>query len=199
MAIRKRSSCATQVSSVQSLKARQTAAAKVWIRNDRSAVDAGAGEQGVVDMPHVQMLLPQHGVLVATGATVVLLADVATIGKVGARRVLGHVEIAGGGEAQALLDDLLLVDGRQVGKEILRLLDALMHIAVDQSEVGPGFAGPTRRLHGPCSQHRHHNATPPGSETRVTDGSGTSVISSTIIADKGRRQSPLCGLSSQTV
>ena len=93
----------------------------------------------------------------------IVLGQIAVRIEVGARGVIGDIEVAGPREADALLDGLLPVDAGKIGQEFFWLLDGLMDIAINEREVRMRAAGPSRRLDrssANCHRHSRHSSLP---------------------------------------
>ncbi len=113
---------------------------EIRVGQDGGAVGARPRQEHFIDIPEIEVLLAQPFVGRAHLAAVVF-RQVATRVHVGACRVVGDIEIAGTGEANALLDGLLAVDAGEIGQQVFGLIDRLMHVAIDQAP-------------GPCARRR---------------------------------------------
>ena len=67
---------------------------------------------------------------------------------IGARAAEGRIGVAAAGQMQPLIEQVLLIKLGQVGQQLMRVMEVVVDVAIDQLDAVGGFAGPARRGDG---------------------------------------------------
>ena len=144
--------------------------------------DGRPGQQGDVDVPAIQQLL-----LGELDAEVEVTPLEIGILEVVARLAERRVGVTAAGEVQPLVVQVLLVELRQVGEELIGALEAVMDVAVHDADAGFLLGGPAGSRDGCRAGHGHRDTSTCGGYCLVA----TVSLSSAFCRLRSTDRSPL--------